>query len=85
MIYEDISLGLANLVNIFNPEKIVMGGGFIDTFGKSILSKLEFYTEKNSMKGTFKGVRIVKSTLKNDSIFYGALALINIRNNETQN
>lgn len=85
VVYEDIAFGLANLVNIFNPEKIVMGGGLIDTFGESILPKLEYYTEKNSMKGTFKGVKIVKSTLKNDSIFYGALALINIRNNETDN
>jgi len=75
-ITENIGLGLSNLVNIFNPRKIVLGGGFINEMGDYLLPKIRYYTKKYSMEGTFEGAEIVKNILKGESIFYGALALL---------
>ena len=71
-----LAVGSGNLVNTFSPEMIVYGGGVMeargDVFLERILSKVDAYCLP-SIKST---VRFAKAELNDDSILYGALALI---------
>jgi len=71
-----LAVGSGNLVNTFSPEMIVLGGGVMEAMGDvfldRILSKVDAYCLP-SIKST---VRFAKAELGDDSILYGALALI---------
>ncbi len=71
-----LAVGSGNLVNTFSPEMIVYGGGVMEAMGdvflERILSKVDAYCLP-SIKST---VRFAKAELNDDSILYGALALI---------
>lgn len=69
-----LGIGLASLINIFNPEMIVLGGGvkdawelFIDAAREEIL--------KRAFIGPARRVRIVPSLLGDDAGMTGAAAL----------
>jgi len=68
---EDLSIGLANLINIFEPETISIGGSFV--YFKDIL--LERLIKKLSEKGILFNNQIPKiivAKLKNDAGIIGA-------------
>ena len=69
---EDLSLGITNLINIFEPEAIALGGSFTfyeDTLLKKLKDKLneeKLFNENNMPK-------IVLAKLKNDAGIVGAV------------
>lgn len=72
---KDLSLGLANLINIFEPEAISIGGSFahykeilLDKLIKELETKKELYNKENISK-------IVLAELKNDAGIIGATML----------
>jgi glucokinase len=64
-------MAIANLVSIFNPEKIIMGGG---VFGPAIKFIPDIYEEakKWAQPISIRQVRIVPSELGNNAGLYGA-------------
>ncbi len=68
---EDLSLGIANIINIFEPEVIAIGGSFVffqDTLFKKLkerISKEELFNKNNPPK-------LVLAKLKNDAGIIGA-------------
>lgn len=65
-----LGLGLANVVDIFNPEKIIIGGGKIwqgDFLPQAIKTMKEIGTE-----GAVDEVEVVYAKLKDESGVYGA-------------
>ncbi|MEA1886690.1 MAG: ROK family protein [Bacteroidota bacterium] len=72
-------MAVANLISIFNPEKIIFGGGL---FGPavSLLPAIKQEAEKWAQPISIRQVEIVNSTLGGDAGVYGAgyLALKNL-------
>ena len=71
---DDLAIGLAGIINAFDPEVLVLGGGVVDAapeFIKAVTRKTKRYTFKTKAKRP----RIVPAQLGNRAGFIGAAAL----------
>lgn len=69
---EDLVLGLSNLANIFEPQKIALGGSFV-YFADILLDKLnERIKQKNEIFNDNNIPQIVVTTLKSDAGIIGS-------------
>lgn len=72
-----VAAGVCDLVNIFQPDKIVIGGG-VSREGDTILLPIQRYVAENSMTGKMKSLKQTKievSKLFNDAGLVGAAFL----------
>ena len=73
-----LAAGIANMINIFQPEVFVIGGG-VSNEGENLLAPLRIAVEKEKYNGTispfFKDGIIVKAELGNDAGIVGAALL----------
>ena len=69
-----LGVGITNLVNIFNPEVVVIGGG-VAAAGEALLAPAREEYERRVLKAT-AGARIVAAELGNDAGVLGAAALV---------
>jgi glucokinase len=67
----NLGVGLVNLVNIFNPEMIIIGGG-ISNFGEYLLSPARHIVTERAFPFPAKMVKIVKAKLGEDAGIIGA-------------
>ncbi len=70
-----LSIGIANLINLFNPESIVFGGHFA-TLGDFYLVKLKNKIQKYAMPKSFNDTNIVISSLDDNAAVLGATSLV---------
>lgn len=70
--YKYLGIGLSNLIYIFNPEKIVLGGG-ITGRGDQFLHEVREETEKYTVPNIFKNTEIVLAKHSNQSGILGAV------------
>ncbi|MDQ2087379.1 ROK family protein [Herbivorax sp. ANBcel31] len=70
-----LAAGTGSLINIFNPDMVVLGGGVIESLGDYIMPILNRYIRRFAFPDIIEGTEIVESALGDDSIIYGALAL----------
>ena len=63
--------GIVSMVNIFQPNKVVIGGG-ISNEGDYILKPIREFVEKNDYNKLFTRVKIDTATLLNDAGIIGA-------------
>jgi glucokinase len=68
-----VGVGLANLINIFNPELIVIGGGLAN-MGERLLKPAFKEAEKRSFKESYRAVRFAPAALGKNSGVLGAAA-----------
>lgn len=66
-----IAMGIAGFVNVFNPKKVVIGGG-ISEAGEFYFDIINHKVQKYVMKECFENVKIVKAELGNNAGFIGA-------------
>ncbi|MGA2158714.1 MAG: ROK family protein [Dehalococcoidia bacterium] len=66
-----LGIGMANLVNLFNPQMIVVGGG-VSAMGERLLRPARKSMKKHAFKLPAGTVRIVRTALKADSGLIGA-------------
>jgi len=66
-------VGLANLINIFNPELIVIGGG-LSNIGDRLLKPAYKVAEERAYKVAFESVRFARAELGRNSGVIGAAA-----------
>jgi glucokinase len=71
-----LGIGMANIVNIFNPEIIVIGGGIIEKFGKSYLKKAVDSMRQHGMEKAVGQVKAAEAQLGDDAVVIGAAALL---------
>lgn len=71
---DTIGLGFANIVNILNPELIVVGGG-LSNMGEILLQPIRFALKKYALPLPYKSVKIVRAKLGTKSGLRGAIAL----------
>jgi len=72
---EYTGIAVANFINIFNPQTIVLGGGVIDALGDEMMAIIIETAEDYAMSGTSKGIEIVASKTGDDAGIIGAAVL----------
>lgn len=70
-----IGVGLANLINIFNPELIVIGGG-LSNIGDMLLGPAFKVAEERAYRETFQAVRFATAELGRNSGVLGVAAFV---------
>lgn len=69
-----LASGLTSLVNILQPEKMIIGGG-VAGYGEKLLQPLREIVERDSFHGIGKNTQIVQAVLGNDAGMIGAAML----------
>jgi len=72
---EYIGIATANLINILNPEVVVLGGGVIEALADEMMSVISETAQDYAMPGTMKGVEIISSKLGDNAGITGAAVL----------
>ncbi|MDO4270014.1 MAG: ROK family protein [Eubacteriales bacterium] len=70
----NLACGLANFINIFQPECIVIGGGLAG-YGEKLLEPLRRLTAPETFRGASRNTQIVAASLGNDAGLIGAAML----------
>jgi len=73
-----IGIGLSNLINIFNPDTIVIGGGISKT-GKVLFDKIQEVVNKHGMGLSVKSAQIVPAAFHEKSGVIGAASYAKCR------
>lgn len=72
---EYIGIATANLVNILNPEVVVLGGGVIEALADEMMGVIVETAHDYAMPGAMKGVDIVASKLGDNAGITGGAVL----------
>lgn len=70
-----LAMGIGNLLNILDPEIVVLGGG-VSMAGDFLIDKLKEKLKKYSLPSALEGLKIVKAELGNDAGILGAAYLV---------
>lgn len=76
---EYTGIAIANLINILNPEIVVLGGGVIDALEDEMMSIITETALDYAMPGTVKGVEIIASKLGDNAGITGGAVLAKAR------
>lgn len=69
-----LGVGLANMVNIFNPECIAIGGGLTHEWDM-FYDRMLYVMKEKALKANVEIVKVVKATLGSDVGMIGAAAV----------
>jgi len=69
-----LGLGMANLVNLLNPEVLVIGGG-LTNMGEALFSPVRCIVRQRAFRTAADAVRIVRAELGDDAGVLGAAAV----------
>jgi glucokinase len=72
---EYAGIGVANLINILNPEIVVVGGGVIEALENEVMPSLLKAVKEHVMPGTMDGIKIEASKLGDHAGITGAAVL----------
>jgi glucokinase len=67
-----LGIGAANLINIFNPQAVILGGGLIEALGDRMLPRITKSAMAHTIAATPDRVRIKDSGLGDDAGILGA-------------
>ncbi len=70
-----LGVGIANLINILNPDTVVIGGG-VSRLGEVLLEPVREVVAGRALKPAFEAVRIVQAELGPDAGVVGAVCLV---------
>mgnify|MGYP002625977460 CR=1 len=71
-----LAIATGNMINTISPDLVVYGGGIIEAMGDLFLSKILAEVDRYCMTAIRPTVDIKNAALGDDSVIYGALALI---------
>jgi glucokinase len=72
---EYTGIAVANLINLLNPQVVVLGGGVIDALGDEMMAIILETAHDYGMSGALKGVDIIASKRGDDAGIVGAAVL----------
>jgi glucokinase len=72
--YTGIAIG--NLINLFNPEVIVLGGGIIEQLEREMLPIIEKVARAHALPGTDRGIQIMATRLGDDAGITGGAVMV---------
>jgi glucokinase len=67
-----IGMGAANLINVLNPQAVILGGGVIEALGERILPRIRKAAAEHVIGATPERVRILDSGLGDDAGIIGS-------------
>ena len=70
-----LGVGMANCVNAFNPDVIVLGGGLVEKLGERYVAAAERSMREHAMEFLVRQVKIVTAELGDDAAVVGAAEL----------
>jgi glucokinase len=70
-----IGAGVASVINLFNIERIVLGGGIVSEAGDLIISPIKREAARRSFQPCFEATSIVAAALGADAVSIGAAML----------
>jgi glucokinase len=70
-----VGYAVANLLNIFNPEVVVIGGGVVEAIGEPYVQIVRDTAKNNVFAIARRNVRIIEAELGDDSAALGAAVL----------
>lgn len=70
-----LGAGIANIVNLFNPQVITIGGWSGLLLGDYFLNRVRPYIERYALKSPLGAVRVQLSSLRDDAVSIGAASL----------
>ena len=71
-----LAIATGNMINTISPDLVIYGGGSIEAMGDLFLSKILAEVDRYCMTAIRPTVDIKNAALGDDSVIYGALALI---------
>ncbi len=71
-----LAVATGSLINIFSPDLVLYGGGVIEAVGETFLEKILREVDKYCMPEIRGTVELKNASLGDDSVLYGALALM---------
>lgn len=72
---EYIGIAVANVINLINPEVVVLGGGVIEQLEDDMMAIVVETAKDYAMQGTAKGIQIEASSLGDDAGITGGAVL----------
>jgi glucokinase len=72
---EYTGIAVANLINLFNPEVVVLGGGLIQALEDEMMAIIVETARDYALTGTAKGIEIVSSKLGDNAGIVGAAVM----------
>ncbi len=73
---EHIGTGIANLVNVFDPGVIILGGEVIDAFGEPLIKKVNDIVQMKAIRAISSRTRIVRGEVMGWTASRGAATLL---------
>lgn len=73
---DHLGIAMGNMVNIFNPELFVIGGGLVERLGHTYMDRLVASMQKHATNYLVQNVKVVQAKLGNDAISVGVAALL---------
>ncbi len=70
-----LGIGMAAMVNTFDPEMIVIGGGLVEKLGSSITHTAEATMRRRAMPRLVQEVVVAEAALGDDAVILGAADL----------
>ena len=71
-----LAIATGNMINTISPDLVIYGGGIIEAMGDLFLGKILSEVDRYCMMSIRPTVDIKNASLGDDSVIYGALALI---------
>ena len=71
-----LAIATGSLINIFSPDLVLYGGGVIEAVGDLFLDKILREVDSYCMAEIRSTVELKNASLGDDSVLYGALALM---------
>ena len=72
---ERLGVGIANCVNLLNPEMVVLGGGLVEKLGDWLIERAADSMRRHALPSLAEGVEVVPATLGDEAVVRGAAAL----------
>jgi predicted NBD/HSP70 family sugar kinase len=70
-----LGAGIADLVNLFNPERVVIGGWLGQALSEDLLPGIQLAAKRHALRLPFSRVQIVKADLGKDAVALGGATL----------
>ena len=70
-----VGIGIANMLNILSPERVVLGGGVVEAFGDAFLERARRSARKHCFSISSRASEVVAAQLGDDAGVLGAAAM----------
>ncbi len=68
-----LGIGVANCVNLFSPDLVVLGGGLVEKLGSRYVTQTERAMREHALNASAAGVRVAAAELGDEAVIRGAV------------